>query len=86
MSDQLPKYGSGSDYFVPIDWVSITPGAGLLANPLRAIRANEAGTITVTMKWNGQSRVLNFLAGETRLGWFSHVTAASGITTIEGAV
>jgi uncharacterized protein len=68
-----------------LDWVPITPGASALATPVRAIRANAAGTVTVKMRGNGQSRTLNFLAGETRTVFATHVTAATA-TGLEGAV
>jgi hypothetical protein len=69
---------------VPTDWVPITAGASALANPVRAIRANAAGTVTITNR-DGVSRVLNFAAGETRLVYATHVTAATA-TGLEGAV
>jgi hypothetical protein len=68
-----------------LDWVPITPGAGALTTPIRAIRANTAGTVTVTTKWTGASRVMNFLAGEERSIWATHVTAATA-EGLEGAV
>jgi hypothetical protein len=66
------------------DVILITPGAGALASPIRAIRANGAGTVTVTT-FAGNSRVLNFLAGETRNICATHVTAATA-TGLEGLV
>jgi hypothetical protein len=67
----------------PLDWLPITPGASALSSPIRAIRANAAGTVTVTTE--GGSRVMNFLAGETRNVYATHVTAATA-TGLEGAV
>jgi hypothetical protein len=69
---------------VPVDWVELTPGAGALAKPVRAIRANGAGTVTVTTP-GGAGRVMNFLAGETRLVYATHVTAATA-SGLEGAL
>lgn len=70
----------------PFDWVPITPAAGDLATPVRAIRANAAGTVTVKTALSGNTeRVLNFLAGETRYGYFIAVTAATA-TGLEGAI
>ena len=66
------------------DVLLITPGASPLARPVRALRANGAGTITVTT-FAGNSRVLNFSAGETRFVGCTHVTAATA-TGIEGMV
>ena len=71
-----------SSSYVPVDWVPITPGEE--HRPLRAIRANTEGTVTVTMG-NSTDRVLNFLAGETRYGMFDAVTAATA-TGLEGGV
>jgi hypothetical protein len=68
-----------------LDWVPITPGAIALTIPVRAIRANAAGTMTVTMMYNGVSRVMNFAAGEERSVWASHVTAATA-GGLEGAI
>lgn len=67
-----------------VDVLLITPGAGALARPVRWLRANGAGTMTITT-FAGQSRVLNFLAGETRFVGATHVTAATA-TGIEGMV
>lgn len=83
MADPFP--GIPSSAVPALDWVPITPGVSALASPVRAIRANTAGTVTVTMKYNGQSRVLNFAAGEERSVWASHVTAATA-TGLEGAI
>jgi hypothetical protein len=68
-----------------LDWVPISASANALETPVRAIRANTAGTVTVTMKFNGQSRVMNFAAGEERSVWASHVTGASA-GGLEGAI
>lgn len=67
-----------------VDVLSITAGASALSRPIRAIRANGAGTITITT-FAGNSRTLNFLAGETRFVGATHVTAATA-TGIEGMV
>lgn len=67
-----------------VDVLLITPGADPLARPVRALRANGAGTITITT-YAGNSRVLNFAAGETRFVGATHVTAATA-TGIEGMV
>lgn len=75
--------GNTGSLYVPTDWVPITPGASALAKPVRALRANTDGTITATTG-AGNSRVMNFLAGETRYGAFTHVTAAT-CSGIEGA-
>lgn len=42
----------------------------------RAIRANAAGTVTYT-SYLGQSRTVNFLAGETRILMGSAISAAT---------
>jgi hypothetical protein len=68
-----------------LDWVPLTASASPLTTPVRAIRANTAGTVTVTMAFNGQSRVLNFAAGEERSVWASHVTAMTA-NGCEGAI
>ena len=52
--------------YTAVDVISITPGASALSKPVRAIRANGAGTVTIT-SFAGVSRTLNFLAGETRM-------------------
>jgi hypothetical protein len=75
---------------MPIDWLPITAGASRIndanGNPavVKAIRANGAGTVTVTTI-AGTSRVLNFAAGEMRLLMVTHVTAATA-TGLEGAI
>ena len=73
------------------DIVPITPNDSAdLAVPVRAMRANTAGTIQVTMygaSGAGVVRVLNFLAGETRVGEFVRVWATNTtVTGIEGHV
>lgn len=68
-----------------LDWVPIVPSAAALATPIRAIRANTDGTVTVTMKRTGASRTLSFIAGETRTLWATHVTAATA-AGLEGAI
>lgn len=70
---------------VPSDWVPITAGASALARPIRALRANVAGTVIVTTA-AGNSRTMNFLAGETRLIAATHVTGGTATTGLEGAV
>lgn len=83
----LTAYQDVSALNVPIDWVPITVGADPLARQCRAIRANGAGTITVTTA-TGESRVMNFLAGETRYIIATHITAATGAaaTGIEAGI
>lgn len=70
------------------DIVTITPSdVADLAVPVRALRANAAGTIKVSMPGNGVrvDRTLNFLAGETRVGVFLKVFATgTSATGIEG--
>ena len=83
-ADDAYKHTGPTSVFVPSDWVEITPGADALPKSLRCIRANTAGTVTVTTP-GGAGRVMNFLAGETRLGIFTHVTAATA-TGLEGGV
>lgn len=65
------------------DSFEITPGAGALTTPVRAIRCEGAGTLTVTTA-KGSSRTMYFKDGETRFVACTHVTAASGVTFIEG--
>lgn len=72
---------------VPVDWLPVTAGGTNQTSPFgfyRAIRANVAGTITVTTP-GGSGRVMNFAAGETRYGIFLAVTAATA-TGIEGGI
>jgi hypothetical protein len=78
-------YVTPTSDFVPVDWVPITPSGTDLARPFRAIRANADCTITVLMPGSTTPRVMPFLAGETRLGMFTRVTAISA-GTAEGAV
>lgn len=84
----LFRHVSPAAVHVPVDWIPVDPntsdGPFALAKPLRGIRANTAGTVTVTMA-SGESRELNFLAGETRWGVFVAVTDATA-TGLEGAV
>lgn len=73
---------------VPTDWVPVTAGGTNRASAkgfYRALRANTAGTITVTMPGSTTARVLNFLAGETRYGMFTDVSAATA-TGVEGGI
>lgn len=69
---------------VPLDWVPISPSADPLAKPVRLIRADGAGTVTVTVR-SGASRVMRFAAGETRMVYATHVTAATA-SNLEGGV
>lgn len=72
------KYAKPTSLFVPVDWIEITPGADALDRPLRAIRADSDCTITVKTAFSGDyTRDMKFLAGETRLGIFTHVIAIS---------
>ena len=79
------EYVEPGSLFVPTDWIPITVGAAHV--PLRALRANGTGTLTVTMP-GGSGRVMNFLAGETRYGMFLAVTGSTGTagTGLEGGV
>lgn len=70
--------------YTAVDCFPITPGGSALARPVRAIRANGAGTVTITT-FAGASRTLNFLAGETRMVGATHVTAATA-SGLEGMV
>lgn len=83
-TDDLSKYGGPESNFTATDVILITPGAGALTKPVRAIRANAAGTVTVTT-FAGNSVVCNFAAGETRFIGATHVTAATA-TGLEGMV
>ena len=57
-----------------------------LPTACRALRANDAGTIKVTMR-SGNTPTLNFAAGETRVGRFVRVWATdTTVTVIEGLV
>lgn len=80
----LVQYQEASALNVPIDWVPINPGVDPLERPVRALRATTEGTITVTTA-TGDSRVMAFLAGETRFVIATHVTAATS-TGIEGGI
>lgn len=66
-----------------VDVLTITPGATALTRPVRWIRCEEAGTLTITT-FAGASATIYFKAGETRFVGATHVTAASSITHIEG--
>lgn len=81
----VAKYKDLGGNHTGVDVLTITPGAGALAKPVRWIRAKGAGTITVTT-FAGTSAVLNFTDGETRYVGATHVTAATGPTVIEGIV
>lgn len=67
-----------------VDVIVVTPGASPLARPVRSLRAEGAGTMTITT-FAGNSVVCNFKAGETRQIGATHVTAATA-TGIEGMV
>jgi hypothetical protein len=74
-----------------VDIVPITPDDdNNLATACRALRANTAGTIKVTMAGTdgeGVDRTLNFAAGETRVGRFRRVwSTGTTATGIEGHV
>lgn len=75
---------NGGSLFSATDVIPITPGADPLPARVRAIRADTAGTVTITTP-AGVSRTLNFLAGETRTVMATHVTAATA-TGLEGLV
>jgi hypothetical protein len=81
-ADYSQGLGDAGDDIFPI-----TPSDSLdLPTAVRAIRANTAGAIVVTMR-SGQQRTLNFAAGETRVGRFIRVWATSTTATgIEGYV
>ena len=51
-------------------------------NTFRAVRANEAGSISY-VSYAGQTRTAHFLAGETRAIAGRSIISASGITTLE---
>lgn len=68
----------------PIDWVPVTPSATPFTQSCRAIRADVAGTVTVTT-YAGNSRVMNFASGETRLVLATAITAATA-TGLEIAI
>lgn len=73
----------------PFDWVPITPHAtNDLPTPVRAIRANAAGTVAVKTALSGETyRTMNFAAGETRFGYFFAVgTTGTTATGLEGAI
>lgn len=66
--------------------IDVSGGDHTPEQPYRALRANGAGTITIdTMK--GSSRVLNFLAGETRVVYVTKVyQSGTTATGIEGSL
>ena len=72
----------------PLDWVPIAPHAtNDLPAPVRAIRANTAGVVNAKTALSGDTyRALNFLAGETRYGYFLAVKDDSTATGLEGAI
>lgn len=76
--------GIGGALNSAIDVFPITASANPLETPVRAIRANTGGTVTITTP-RGTSRTLNFAAGETRMVMATHVTAATA-TGLEGMV
>lgn len=80
----VSRYNPSDALNTAVDVILITAGASTLARPVRWLRANGAGTITITT-FAGNSVVLNFLAGETRFVGATHVTAATA-TGIEGMV
>lgn len=84
MADEsdLSRYTTLRSEGVSPDSFPITPAPGALAVPVRAIRAEGAGTVTVTTA-AGFSRTMNFAAGETRYVACTHVTAATA-TGLEG--
>lgn len=80
------SYATPTSSFVPVDWVEITPGPDALARPLRALRADTDCTVTVKTAGSGDdTRDMKFLAGETRLGMFTHVTATTA-GALEGGI
>ena len=79
-------YVDPTSSFVPVDWVEITPGPDALARPVRCLRADTDCTVTVkTAGSDGDTRDMKFLAGETRLGMITHVTAVSA-GAVEGGI
>jgi hypothetical protein len=56
---------------------------GDLADVTRAIRCNEAGTLTVNTFGGQTGVVMHFAAGETRYVRVVHVSAMTGITNAE---
>lgn len=65
------------------DSFPITASASALTRPVRSIRCEGAGTLTVTT-FAGNSRTLYFKDGETRFVGCTHVTAITGPTVVEG--
>ncbi len=69
---------------VPQDWCPITPGTAL-PYQIRAIRATGAGNVSVVTA-TGQTRVMAFAAGETRLIAATAVNSSGTTATgLEGA-
>lgn len=79
------KYTTTNSMHTGVDVLVITASANALSRPVRALRAEGAGNITITTL-AGNSRVLYFKDGETRYVGATHVTAISGVTTLEGIV
>lgn len=66
--------------------VTTTRASGEVITGVRALRANGAGVITVITE-AGNTRAMNFLAGETRPVFATHVkSTATTATGIEGHV
>lgn len=83
-SSYLYSTGVSPDSF-PITPHAIDP----LPRPVRAIRANGAGTVVCLTAASGRlspvvERTLNFAAGETRYVAITHVRATSTATGLEG--
>ena len=78
--DRLDALYTSSDVLV------ITVGAAPLDQPVRAIRVEGAGTLTITTLAGRENTVLYFRDGETRFVGATHITAKSGPTVIEGMV
>lgn len=82
----IARYASPDQLGTAVDVLTnISASASPLSSPVRALRANTAGTVTITT-FAGNSRTLNFLAGETRFVGATHVTAMSGVTGLEGMI
>lgn len=79
------NFAGVTSQYVPVDWVPIAPGPDDLDRPFRAIRASAECTISVRMPLTTTTRVLPFLAGETRYGIFTRVEDISD-GTAEGAI
>lgn len=75
----LNANGSGVDSF------QITASASPLATPVRRIRCEGAGNLTVKTAGGGSTtRTMYFKDGETRNVVCTHVTAITGPTFVEG--